>query len=145
MRDEAGSKAQLAALVHLQAIEDALPIDRHKTTRTDIPIGVYDIVADFGHQRYGVAAAAILPNDDQLVRKYGRTIMMSRNLLANPAWMERVQRKWRAVMAPAHHDDLTADGYFDEVVWHEIGQLPRGRSSTSTGARSPRRSRTPLT
>jgi hypothetical protein len=121
LRDEARSQAQLAALVHLQAIEDALPIDRHKTARTDIPIGVYDIVADFGHQRYGVAAAAILPNDDQLVRKYGRTIMMSRNLLANPAWMERVQRKWRAVMAPAHHDDLTADGYFHQVVWHEIG------------------------
>jgi hypothetical protein len=121
LRDESRSQAQLAALIHLQSIEDALPIDRHKAARTDIPIGVYDIVADFGHQRYGPADAAILPNDGELVRKYGRTIMMSRNLMTHPDSTARRQRKWRAVMAPAHHDDLTADGHFNEVVWHEIG------------------------
>lgn len=121
VRDETRSQAQLAALVHLQSIEDALPIDRHKSVRTDIPLGVFDVVADFGHQHYGLAAAAILPNDGDLVRKYGRTIMMARNLMVDPNYVARSERKWRAVMAPEHHDDLTADGYFEAVVWHEIG------------------------
>jgi len=36
------------AMKGLQAFEDSLPYDHHKKIREDIPVGVYDVVADFG-------------------------------------------------------------------------------------------------
>ena len=32
----------------LQALEDALPYEHHKKIRENIPIGVYDVIADLG-------------------------------------------------------------------------------------------------
>ena len=121
VRDEARSASLLSALAHLQAIEDALPIDRHKVARTDIPIGVFDALADFGHQRFLLVAAEILPNDADLLRKYGRKIVLSHNLITAPGLIARRQRKWQAVLAPVHRDDLTADGNFEQTLWHELG------------------------
>ena len=51
----------LAGLAYLQTIEDALPIDRAKVARSDVPIGVFDALADFGQQRFGLAIAEIRP------------------------------------------------------------------------------------
>ncbi len=121
VRDEARSASLLSALAHVQAIEDALPIDRHKVARTDIPIGVFDALADFGHQRFGVISAEILPNDGELLRKYGRKIVLAHNLITAPGLMARRQRKWHAALGPAHRDDMTADGNFEETLWHELG------------------------
>jgi hypothetical protein len=121
VRDETRSRTLLAALAHLQAIEDALPIDRHKVVRTDVPVGIFDAVADFGYPRFIPAIAEILPNDSDLLRKYGRKIVLSHNLIAAPDQMARRLRKWHAATAPAHADDLTAEGYFQQVMWHEIG------------------------
>ena len=123
VRDEARSQSLLAGLAHLQSIEDALPIDRHKVARTDIPIGVFDALADFGQQRFGGAIAEILPNDDALLRKYGRKIVLSHNLIVAPDPMARRRRKWDAAMAPDHHDDLTTEGNFEQTLWHEIGHF----------------------
>ena len=36
------------AMKGLQALEDSLPYQNHKKIREDIPVGVYDVVADFG-------------------------------------------------------------------------------------------------
>lgn len=121
VRDETRSQSLLAALGHLQAIEDALPIDRHKVVNTGVPVGIFDAVADFGYTRFIPAIAEILPNDSDLLRKYGRKIVLSHNLIAAPDQMTRRMRRWRAAMAPAHADDLTTEGYFQEVLWHEIG------------------------
>ena len=123
VRDEARSRSLLAGLAYLQSIEDALPIDLTMVARSDVPIGVFDALADFGQQRFGLAIAEILPNDGDLLRKYGRKIVLSHNLIAAPASAARRQRKWRAAMAPAHHADLTAAGYFEETLWHEIGHF----------------------
>jgi hypothetical protein len=121
VRDETRSRSLLAALGHLQAIEDALPIDRHKVVNTGVPVGIFDAVADFGYPRFIPAIAEILPNDSDLLRKYGRKIVLSHNLIAAPDQMTRRLRRWRAAMAPAHADDLTTEGYFQQVLWHEIG------------------------
>lgn len=121
VRDEVRSRSLLAALADLQAIEDALPIDRHKAVSTAVPIGVFDAVADFGQLRSLPAIAQILPNDVDLLRKYGRKIVLSHNLITAPGLMARRLRTWQAAVAPVHRDDLTAGGYFDQTMWHEVG------------------------
>jgi hypothetical protein len=121
VRDNARSDGLLEGLRHLQAIEDRLPIDRHRIVPPEVPIGIFDAVADFGHQRSIGAIAEILPNDPDLLRKYGRRIVLTHNLITAPGPMARRIRNWRAATAPAHHADLTPDGNFDATVWHEIG------------------------
>ncbi len=64
----------------LQALEDSLPYEHHKKVREDIPVGVYDVVADFGQSRGG-NTATILPNESYLARRYGRTILLRTNIM----------------------------------------------------------------
>ena len=54
----------MRALGGLQAIEDcaALPARATAAVREDIPVGVYDVIADFGQAR-GANTATILPNE----------------------------------------------------------------------------------
>jgi hypothetical protein len=64
----------------LQALEDSLPYEHHKKVREDIPVGVYDVIADFGQARGG-NTATILPNESYLARRYGRTILLRANIM----------------------------------------------------------------
>jgi len=114
------TEAVRAALGSLQAFEDSLPYAHHKKVRERIPVGVYDVVADFGQARGG-NTATILPNEAYLARRYGRTILLRANIIRNPELFEDNDRVWRAAVAPAHADELTADGLFYDTLWHEIG------------------------
>ena len=67
----------------LQAVEDALPYERRKRIREDIPVGVYDVIADFGQSRGG-NTASILPNEALFARRYGRTILLRANIMRSP-------------------------------------------------------------
>jgi hypothetical protein len=109
-----------AALGGLQAFEDSLPYEHHKRVRENIPVGVYDVIADFGQARGG-NTASILPNDPLMARRYGRTIVLRANIMRNPEIADAEQRSWRAVVAPAQAGELTADGEFQRTLWHEIG------------------------
>ena len=71
------------AMKGLQALEDSLPYQNHKKVREDIPVGVYDVVADFGQSRGG-NTATILPNESYLARRYGRTILLRANIMRDP-------------------------------------------------------------
>lgn len=104
----------------LQAVEDALPYDRRKRVREDIPVGVYDVVADFGQSRGG-NTATILPNEAYLARRYGRTILLRANIMRSPEIFGAGQNVWQAVVAPEFADHLTADSNFHRTLWHEIG------------------------
>lgn len=104
----------------LQAVEDALPYDRHKKVRENIPVGVYDVIADFGQSRGG-NTASILPNESYLVRRYGRTILLRTNIMRSPEIFASADKSWTAVVAPAFAGDLTPDGQFNRTLWHEIG------------------------
>ena len=108
------------ALGGLQAIEDALPYANHKRVREDLPVGVYDVIADFGQAR-GTNTATILPNDPLFSRRYGRTIMLRENIMKNPEIFAADQRVWRAATVEAHANDLAAEGNFQRTLWHEIG------------------------
>jgi len=108
------------AMKGLQALEDSLPYENHKKVREDIPVGVYDVIADFGQSRGG-NTATILPNESYLARRYGRTILLRANIMREPNIFEGTSRTWEAAIAPAHQTDLTADGNFYRTLWHEVG------------------------
>jgi hypothetical protein len=118
--NEAATAELRKALGGLQAIEDALPYAAHKRVREDIPVGVYDVVADFGQAR-GTNTATILPNDPLFSRRYGRTILLRENIMKHPDLFAADLRIWRAAAADAHANDYAPDGNFQRTLWHEIG------------------------
>lgn len=104
----------------LQAVETALPYDRTKRVREDIPVGVYDVVADFGQSR-GANTATILPNEAYIARRYGRTILLRANIMRSPQIFQAGSDVWGAVVAPTFAPHLTAESNFNRTLWHEIG------------------------
>jgi hypothetical protein len=120
LRDKDRTAKLAGATAGLQRLEDALPWDGHKRVTEDIPIGVYDVVADFGQAR-GTNTATILPDDPEHVRKYGRTILIRRNIIEDPTIFADVQATFAAAVAPGQGDDLTPEGNLLRILWHEIG------------------------
>lgn len=120
VRDRARSDELQAALADIQDVENALPYDHHRRVRSDIPVGVYNIIADFGQAR-GTNTATILPNEAYLARQYGRTILMRGNILLNAAIFAETQRAFTAATIDSQAHDLTPEGGFYRTLWHEIG------------------------
>ena len=120
LRDRARSDALRSAIQGIQAIEDALPSPRHKKVREDIPVGVYQIIADFGQAR-GTNTATILPNESHTARRFGRTILMRHNILTHSDLVAAARAQWEAAMATSHHADFSNDGSFNRTLWHEVG------------------------
>ena len=120
VRDEAATADLGAALGGIQAIEDALPYEAHRRVREDIPVGVYQVIADFGQAR-GTNTATILPNDALFSRRYGRVILMRGNVLTHPDLFAIADRQWRAAMAAPFDDQLEPEGGLYRTLWHEIG------------------------
>jgi hypothetical protein len=119
-RDRARSADLAAAIGDIQAIEDALPYDAHKTVVSSIPVGVYNVMADFGQAR-GTNTATILPNESHLSRQFGRTILIRGNILTNPTLFMLTEANFTAATLSRHHGDLVPDGPFYRTLWHEIG------------------------
>jgi hypothetical protein len=108
------------AMKGLQGLEDSLPYDHHKKIREDIPVGVYDVIADFGQARGG-NTATILPNESYLARRYGRTILLRANIMREPNIFEGTSRAFAAAVGEAQAKELTSDGNFYRTLWHEVG------------------------
>lgn len=120
VRDRARSDELQAALQDIQTVENALPYDHHREVRSNIPVGVYNIIADFGQAR-GANTATILPNEAYLARQYGRTILMRGNILLNEESFAETHRAFAAAVVDAQDNDITAEGGFYRTLWHEIG------------------------
>jgi Zincin-like metallopeptidase len=121
VRDEERTRALRAALRGIQAIEDALPYPApHRRVRENLPVGVYNVAADFGQAR-GTNTASILPNESRLTRKYGRTILLRYNVMTHQDLFAISQAMWAAAMAPEQAGDLGEEGGFYRTLWHEIG------------------------
>lgn len=114
------SDALAVAMKSLPAIEASLPYDRHKQVRDNGPVGVYDVIADFGQAR-SANTASILPNEAYLAERYGRTILLRANIMREPKLFAEAQSLWTAAVTPAHAGDLEVDGGFYRTLWHEIG------------------------
>lgn len=108
------------AMKGLQGLEDSLPYNHHKKIREDIPVGVYDVVADFGQARGG-NTATILPNESYLARRYGRTILLRANIMREPNIFESTSRTFAAAVGEQQAQALTSDGNFYRTLWHEVG------------------------
>jgi len=130
-RDAGKSRELETAMAELQSIEDSLPYEQHKTVRRRIPVGVYNVIADFGQAR-GANTATILPNNADHARKYGRTILMRYNIMTNDAIFANRKRRFDAVMDTGYRDHLTKEGGFNRTLWHEVGHY-LGVSKTADG------------
>jgi hypothetical protein len=108
------------AMKGLQALEDSLPYDHHKKVREEIPVGVYDVVADFGQARGG-NTATILPNESYLARRYGRTILLRANIMRDPNIFEGTSGVLTAAVGEEQARAMTPDGTFYRTLWHEVG------------------------
>jgi len=108
------------AMKGLQALEDSLPYDHHKKVREDIPVGVYDVVADFGQARGG-NTATILPNESYLARRYGRTILLRANIMREPNIFAGTSQTFAAAVGAEQAKGLTNEGNFYRTLWHEVG------------------------
>ena len=108
------------AMEGLQALEDALPYEHHKKIRANIPVGLYDVIADFGQAR-GRNTATVLPNETYLAKRYGRIILLRDNIIRDARIFNSVKQGWDEVMAPSYKEDLTPDGEFFDTLWHEVG------------------------
>jgi hypothetical protein len=119
-RDRARSDELVAALTDIQEIENSLPYDRTKSVRNQIPVGVYNVIADFGQAR-GTNTATILPNDADHARKYGRTILLRYNIMTAPELFGGARGRFCAAVVDAHCAELSMEGNFERTLWHEIG------------------------
>ena len=131
IRDQDKSNELSAALGGLQDIQDSLPVAADRKIQNDISVGVYNIVADFGQSR-GANTATILPNDADHTRKYGRTILLRYNIMANPGLFEDRKEAFQTAVKAEHANDLTLDGPFYRTLWHEVGHY-LGVDKTSDG------------
>jgi hypothetical protein len=117
---QAETTALRQAMKGLQALEDSLPYKNHKKVREDIPVGVYDVLADFGQSRGG-NTATILPNESYVARRYGRTILLRANIMRDPNIFESTSKTLAAAIGEQQAKDLTPDGNFYRTLWHEVG------------------------
>lgn len=117
---QAETTALRQAMKGLQTLEDSLPYNNHKKVREDIPVGVYDVVADFGQSRGG-NTATILPNESYVARRYGRTILLRANIMRDPNIFESTSGTLAAAIGEQQAKELTPDGNFYRTLWHEVG------------------------
>lgn len=122
LRDQAASDDLRSKLKGLQSIQDALPGNPQEGRRIkeDISVGIYDVIADFGQSR-GTNTATILPNDALFSRRYGRTILLRRNIMEDSTLFDNDLRTWKAATHEKHADDFKASGEFQRTLWHEVG------------------------
>jgi len=119
-RDPIRSRELSESLGGLQAIQDSLPFGSGRRVQRNIPVGVYNVIADFGQAR-GANTATILPNDADHSRKYGRTILLRYNIMTHPGLFEDSQQAFAAAVVPQQAGDLTLQGPFNRTLWHEVG------------------------
>jgi hypothetical protein len=120
VRDHRRSAELASATASLQEIEDSLPYKSSRKIREDIPVSVYNVVADFGQSR-GANTATILPNESYLARQYGRTILLRGNILTNSAIFQVSRSTFKSAIHADHHWDLTPEAKLYRTLWHEIG------------------------
>lgn len=128
LRDRAKSDELGEAIRGLQAFENSLPYEPvgwdgktdKKRVRANIPIGVYNVVADFAQSR-GRNTATILPNESEHARKYGRTILLRNNIMSDTDLFGVRQDAYTAAVSEEFADLLTSEGGFYRTLWHEIG------------------------
>ncbi|HLL30159.1 MAG TPA: hypothetical protein VK403_04100 [Allosphingosinicella sp.] len=120
-----------AAMKGIQELENSLPYERRRRVMEDIPVGVYDVIADFGQTRGGNTATN-LPNEAYLVERYGSIILLRANIMRNPDIFRGSGDIFGAAIVPGQAGQLTADSNFYRTLWHEVGHY-LGPDVTASG------------
>ena len=106
----------------LPAMEQHLPVDDEVKTKRggQSPIRVVDLVFTAGDARKSVQTIAFnLPNDERVRKEKGAKKVMLRNLIKTK--FERIMKPIAAqVLAADQQQFLSADAFFDEVLFHEL-------------------------
>jgi hypothetical protein len=106
----------------LVAMEQNLPVpDNMKSTKgKKSPIRVVDLVFAAGDARKSVQTIAFnLPNDEKVRAEKGSKKVLLRNVI-NVKYERLLKPIAERVLAPAHHPHIGADGFFNEVLFHEL-------------------------
>lgn len=120
VRDAERTAELQQAIGSIQALQDSLPQESERQVRSRIPVGVYEVIADFGQAR-GTNTASILPNEPDHTRKYGRTILLRGNILTDPGLFADSAQVYAAAVGPERAADYLPEGPFYRTLWHEIG------------------------
>jgi len=120
MRDAERTAEMQQAIGSIQALQDSLPQRDERQVRSRIPVGVYEVIADFGQAR-GTNTASILPNEADHTRKYGRIILLRGNILTNPELFADSAQIFAAAVGPDLAADYQPEGPLYRTLWHEIG------------------------
>jgi len=106
----------------LPAMEAHLPIPKEAQTKRGAasPIRVVDLVFSSGDARKSVQTVAFnLPNDERVRKEKGAKKVLLRNLIEKK--FDVILRPIaERVLAPAQLGSLSAEAFFDEVLFHEL-------------------------
>jgi hypothetical protein len=103
---------------HVAEIDAALPYAGTRRRPEAVPMASYDLLAVFGAARNVLAET--LPNDPDVTRKYGRRILMRRNLAYDAKGFETNRTRYAAAIVAEQRDEQTMDGSFAQTVGHEL-------------------------
>ena len=138
VRDEAESKKLQAFSSHLQALEDALPIDpslRNPTLGALAPIRVVNVVFSAGDGNRGVQTAAYnLPNDERVVKEKGTKRVMLKNM-QDAKFNVVLLPISKVALSPADQKNVSFDAFFTHILMHEL-MHGLGPHNISVGGRS---------
>ena len=123
LRDDAET-AKLAKFgVHLQELENNLPIDpkyRNPKLGAASPIRVVNEVFGSGEGNSGVQTAAFnLPNDERVVKEKGSKRVMLKNV-QDAKFNKTLIPISQVVLSPAQRATLSFDAFFTHILCHEL-------------------------
>ncbi len=123
LRDDEESTKLSALSLHLQEIEDNLPIDaqyRNPKLGAAAPIRVVDEILSAGDGNRGVATAAYnLPNDERVVQQKGSKRVMLKNV-QEAKFRSVLLPIARRMLSPSARVDVNFESFFTHIVAHEL-------------------------
>jgi hypothetical protein len=123
LRDVAETKKLESFASHLQALENALPIDpRHRNSQLGAlaPIRVVNVVFTAGDANAGVQTAAFnLPNDERVVKEKGTKRVMLKNV-QDAKFRMVLQPIAKVALPAATQRDVSFDAFFTHILMHEL-------------------------
>ena len=107
---------------YLPQMEQHLPVENHvKTQRgSESPIRVVDLVFSSGDARKSVQTIAFnLPNDERVRKEKGAKKVLLRNSIQTK--FEKIMKPiGEKVLDPKHHEQLSGEAFFNQVLFHEL-------------------------
>ena len=123
LRDDVETQKLQTFSKHLQALEDALPIDpKHRNAKLGgmAPIRVVNVVFTAGDANRGVQTAAFnLPNDERVIKEKGSKRVMLKNV-QEAKFKTVLMPIAKVALAAADQPRVSFDAFFTHILMHEL-------------------------